>query len=800
MIQHSNSLIRNTRRINFGPRIINPSTSSLIRNVITNYPSSSLRSSSSGQQTGKYRYHDRKRMINNDDKSNKTTRRNRNNNKNKNTVYNGRDFRTYEEQQRLQLEWMVRNTAKVIGEQKEEIMSPHLIKITHSLMQAWAKRAAVMKSSKAPHVVEALLQRLLTEKKVLDNNNKGGGRDGGNRKNQVEIYIDDYNAVLEGWSHSREPGSANRAEEILLKMEQEEGTKPNCRSYTAVIKALVKNGDRDTAVGKVEEIIMKMEATCDPNILPNQRSYNLLLYALANSNQDDAAERATQHLERMLHRYRQNTPEENNICLIQPDTNSFNQVIGAWARGKASNHLVGMEKIYNLLLELSNELDIEPDVDTFNLVMGGWLKSDDSSEALLQIQQTMSTMEGSFKSGNRSARPDTFSFNTLQSALKKYSQGENTTSSSSSSSRNYLYDKDKQLRLENEYGIPRTSFSQNILMDSIIKTGVDDAPEQVLEILIEMENSFKMGQIDMKTDQCSYKTVIGAYIKYGRDNIEEVTEDILALMWDLHRNHGGNAPDTTVYNCVINAYASIKSSHALEKVKNILEQMENGEKEDPKPNLITYNTVIKAMRNGSKKEGAAFAEDILTKLECMGRKDPHFLPDNYSYTSVITAYGRSNSSKKAEKALEIINRMIEGQKSDKKAATVTSQSFNAALNACAFVGGSEEAKTRAFEIATKIDKLRLKSGEVPDSTWYGTMLRACSSLVQPSEYREKLVERFFQEACENGCVGRLVIKQLKFAATPDNQMRLLGRKYGRREFVHLDELPKAWTKNAREWQ
>ena len=783
MIQHSNSLIGNTR-IHFG-RGGSPS---------------SLRSSSSGQQTGKYHYHDRKRKINDDDKSSNNTLRNSSNSNSKKVVYSGRDFRTYEDQQRLQLEWMVRNTAKVIGEQKEEIMSPQLIKITHSLMQAWAKRAAVMKSSKAPHVVEALLQRLLTEKKVQDNNNKGGrGRDGGgNRKNQVEIYIDDYNAVLEGWSHSREPGSANRAEEILLKMEQEEGTKPNCRSYTAVIKALVKNGDRDTAVDKVEEIIMKMEATCDPNILPNQRSYNLLLYALANSNQDNAAERATQHLERMLRRYRQNTSEENNICLIQPDTNSFNQVIGAWAREKAPNHLVGMEKIYNLLLELSNDLDVEPDVDTFNLIMGGWLKSDDS-EALSKIQQTMSTMEESFKSGNRSARPDSVSINTLQSALKKFSQGENTTSSSG---RNYLYDQDKQLRLENEYGIPRTSFSQNILMDSIIKSGVDNAPEQVLKILIKMEKKFKMGQIDMKTDQCSYKTVIGAYIKYGRKNTDKVTEELLARMWDLHRNHGGNAPDTTMYNCVINAYASIKSSHALEKVKNILEQMENGEKEEyPKPNLITYNTVLKAMRNGSKKEGAAFAEDILIKLECIGRKDPQFLPDNYSYTSVITAYGRSNSSKKADKALEILNRMIEGQKSDNRvAATVTSQSFNAALNACAFAGGSEENKTRAFEIATKIDKLRQKSGEVPDSTWYGTMLRACSSLVQPSKYREKLVERYFQEACENGCVGRLVIKQLKFAATPDNQMRLLGRKFGRREFVNLDDLPKDWTKNAREWQ
>jgi len=305
----------------------------------------------------------------------------------------------------------------------------------------------------------------------------------------------------------------------------------------------------------------------------------------------------------------------------------------------------------------------------------------------------------------------------------------------------------------------------------------------------------------MKTDQCSYSAVIGAYVTFKRENAEEKTEEILARMWDLHRNHGGTAPDTAMYNSVINAFASFRSYRGLKKVKDILEEMENGEKEGfPKPNLITYNTVIKAMRNGNREEGAIFAEDVLSKLERIGKDDPELLPDNYSYTSVITAYGRSSSSIKAEKALEIIERMAEAQKSGNQAAIITSHTFNAALNSCAFVNGSEKEKARAFEITTKLDKLRIESGELADSTWYGTMLRACSSLVPSSEYREKLVDLFFTEACEKGCVGRLVIQQLKFAATREQQMRLLKRQFGEREYVHLSELPKHWTCNSREWR
>lgn len=160
---------------------------------------------------------------------------------------------------------------------------------------------------------------------------------------RIEIYLEDYNAVLEAWSHSREQISADRAEEILMKMEEVHEPKPNCRSYNAVIKALVKNGDRHSAVDKVEELVLKMDATGDPNIMPDLRSYNLLLYALANSNRDDAAERATRHLERMIFRYKNSTLEEQKVCPVQPDSNSFNQVIGAWARGKTSNYLVQME-------------------------------------------------------------------------------------------------------------------------------------------------------------------------------------------------------------------------------------------------------------------------------------------------------------------------------------------------------------------------------------------------------------------------------------------------------------------------
>ena len=316
-----------------------------------------------------------------------------------------------------------------------------------------------------------------------------------------------------------------------------------------------------------------------------------------------------------------------------------------------------------------------------------------------------------------------------------------------------------------------------------------------------MEEAFINGKENMKPDECSYSAVIKAYVMYKRKNTERKAEELLRRMWNLHQNHDGPRPNIRVYNSIMNAYASLNSKRTREKARVLLAKMEKGEPQGlPKPNLITYNTVIKAMKYGSKEEGAVLSEHILSRLECLGKDNPKLLPDNYSYTSVIAAYGRSSSPRKAVKALKIIQRMTEAQTNGNKAAIVTTHTFNAALNACAFVSGTAEEKAQAFEIAQTLDRLREEAGAFPDGTWYGTMLRACSTLLPPSETREKLVTAYFQDACQKGSVGKLVLKQLKFAASREQQLRLLNRSADKGDYVDLSELPKEWTCNHGEDQ
>jgi hypothetical protein len=447
-----------------------------------------------------------------------------------------------------------------------------------------------------------------------------------------------------------------------------------------------------------------------------------------------------------------------------------------------------MQSIYEELLQLPTEMGIQPNTDTFNAVMGGWLKSN-HPRALSQIEKTLQVMEQMFEEGNEAAKPDRITINTVTAGYAKIGSSE-------------AIEKSITLRssMEQKYRIKPDAISHNILVDSWCKSGRLDAPERVVELLNAMERDFKRGNLASKPDGYTYSSVIGCFVKFGREDAPQSAEKILERMQNLYRHDGGDPVTTSVYNSVINAWASSNSKDALQRVKELLRTMEESADNDPsipKANRITYNTVIKAMRDGTA-EDAAYAEEILSTLEQKGVRNPHLLPDSYSYTSVITAYGRSDDQKKAQKSLSMLERMLRCYKEGNMAAKPTTHSFNAALNACAFVDGNQTQKTEAFEVAVQVYQLMQASscGEA-DHTSYGTLLRACATLLHPTDpRREKLVEDIFHRACENGAVGRLVVTQLKFAATPAQHLRLTGRDIIDR--INVKDLPRAWTRNVRE--
>jgi len=678
-----------------------------------------------------------------------------------------------EERSKREMEWIVRNTEQILGPESpaEGSMSPAMIKSTSDLMSAWSKRTSKAEGSKAPHYVERLLQRLIKE------------QDAGNENAAVGTFL--YNKVLEAWANSNEEGSAERTEEILSKMEQmfledaNETVKPDESSYNAVIKAYVKNGNRQIAASKVESLIERMERNRETiGVSPNRRSYNLLLYAFANSNLQDSAQHAEDILIKMNEKYEQGDVD------CKPDVNSYNQVLTAWARGKCDDFEYRMQSIYDKLLALPEKMNVKPNTDSFNTVMGGWLKSEDpsSSDSVLKV---LETMEYAFGNGNINAKPDRVTINTMTAAHIKDGKIEESLKQAES--------------LETKYKVMPNTVSHNIVVDSWCKSGRTDSPRRVLDLLTTMERAFKDGKSNMKPDGYTYSSVIACFVKFNRKDSTKVAEDLLRRMKNLYVNHGGDAPTTSVYNAVINAWTAHPDPKiGLVRVRDLLKEMEQNHGRDPgipMANRITYNTVIKAMRDGTQ-TSADFAEEILATMERRGISESHLLPNSYTYTSTITAIGRANCSNKAQRAFAVLLRMLLAMGKGNISATPTLHSYNAVLNACAFVRGDETCKHQAFDIAMKTYDMLKERGN-PDHTTYGTLLRICATLLPNADpKRESLVDEIFEAACETGGVGRLVVTQLKFASTPDQHIRLIGRDMTER--INVKELPKSWTRNVRE--
>merc|ERR1740124_1668110 len=99
-------------------------------------------------------------------------------------------------------------------------------------------------------------------------------------------------------------------------------------------------------------------------------------------------------------------------------------------------------------------------------------------------------------------------------------------------------------------------------------------------------------------------------------------------------------------------------------------------------------------------------------------------PDVTSFSTVINAWARSHNFGKAEHALKILNRMMEGDADGNNNHRPNVIIINSVMNACAFTTvGNQLEGGRALDIAHKMfHELDDAYGLQPDSITYGTYL------------------------------------------------------------------------------
>lgn len=677
-----------------------------------------------------------------------------------------------------ELQWLFRATTSIIGAGQSPSngkLPASMLRKTPMIMNAWLQQCRFPHSN-AVYVIEKILERLFIEKKY------------GNRHVDSVLTVSLYNILIDAWARRSGLGhkktglnegdsniiAAKRAQDVLELLEQPDDVqniRADIRSYFLALKAWVRSKD-PIALGSMLGILYRMEQSdvFDSDRKMTVRCYNLYLYALANANTNPTSARDQSFIifDKMKRRN------------LQPDTNSFNQLIFCLAKVGGNKSAVQAQSLFD---EMTHSY-VQRNTDTFNGLINCWLKCGSYNQARLKIERLVDHMKDLTFNSNDDLSPDRYTVNMLITAISKSGRKDSIRKS------NYIL-----MNMHENFGVTPDSTSFNLVLGCYSRSKDSQAGAKALKLLDLMEERFRNGDHDVKPDAWTYSTVIDSLISPNSDS-GKAAEEIVLRMEKLHLNHGGEAPSTPVYNAVIKAYSSRNDLESIYRAQEILSYMQKSFEEGNdrvKPNIVTYNTVLKAYAQ-SNTTFSSKAESLLRMLE-EKNANGEIVIDLVSYTTVISSYARSSEALKARNAERILLRMIDAYNRGNRYLKPSVYAFNACLNACAFTSDPKE-KVDAFRVAVSTLVLLQKYCK-PDHTTYGTLIRAWSNLFpKEDERRDKIIESVFRQCCKEGQLGQMVLQQLKFAASPELYKKLIGVESTLD--VYLSDMPKGWSRNVKE--
>ena len=576
------------------------------------------------------------------------------------------------------------------------------------------------------------------------------------RVNLVNIAIDAWGSsnngkpvqAAEGWLRYLQEKSQS------YQLDSEDGkvaamnSIPNEDTYRNVIKICIRSRDKQN-LEKAIELMGEMGSMTtfvwthgaddtgdkahvleETELHPTTKMYNLILYGLANCEPSAKnAERAEVLLDKMI----ASSQCRNVGCY--PDSNTFRQVVSAWTKSLSRTASEQAHRILNMML--SDFPSLSPDASTFNAIMTLDLRNGRIDD-VLALFELMTDMH---RSGRSSTQPDIYSINLMLKARTKQPPFVPRTE---------MKKMDEMLEdMKERYNVCPDVQSYNIIIDAWAKSHLPEGASHAELLMHRMEEK------GMQPDAYTYTSVLDAISrlenhKSRRALAEKVFERI-------------DSPTTPVYNAYLNALITSNDKGAVEKAEAVFGEIGN------KANTRTYNTMIKAysavvadstgrLTHFSDPSKARLLLDKMEQLHNEGKNTA--IPDKYSYTSVISAYARSNVRRKAMKSLAVLRRMMDAYERGNSQAKPGIFAFNSVLNACAHTYVREE-KVEAFTILVST-LLMIRQWSKPDDTTYGVLLKACNRLLPKDEDRKRQV-------CD------LVLRELEHQSSPSVHRRIMAQ-------------------------
>lgn len=477
-----------------------------------------------------------------------------------------------------------------------------------------------------------------------------------------------YNTVIHAWAKSSSSGddACQAVEEILRQMWFQSGTnlyaKPNVSTYIAVIDCAARRSHAEKAESYLTEMmeLYQSDPIRNADLRPNSQVYNTVMNAYAKSGSAQKAQSILTRMEKEEH--------------MAPNTVSYNTVLHSFAKSTGGlDAAIEAETILQKMHLLSaSEM---PDVASYVAVIDCWAKSGtrNSGEKASSLLNDMIQLYQSDKIKYANLRPMTQVFNAVINAWAKSGAGVQAPMEAQA-----LLSQMEDMR--SRYGIldimPDTITYNTIITAWAKSRGGVDAALQAEKILHKMHQIYNAGNIHVKPNVKTYGSVIDCWANaagtglndVAAEKAEQMLDDMIKLYQSDRIKYSDMAPNTQVINIVINAFA-ISGGTATAKAQKILTQMEKMYSEgvsETKPDLITYNTVIKALaKSGGGVEAAKEAEMLLQKMyQLYNAGDSSIKPNFATYTCVVLTWLNSGSDIAADMGDRILADMMKMYQSD----------------------------------------------------------------------------------------------------------------------------------------
>jgi len=323
------------------------------------------------------------------------------------------------------------------------------------------------------------------------------------------------------------------------------------------------------------------------------------------------------------------------------------------------------------------------------------------------------------------------------------------------------------------------------------------APHRAQILLEWMVRLYESGQnTNVAPDASCFDIVLKSWGNSKHEDAPHKAEKVIIYMDRLYNNGNESAkPTREHFNRLLTAWSKSKENWtAARRVQDILNHMISLSKHenniDLKPNIMTYSAVIAAWAKSRDDDCGRRAETILKHVEHQFEvtHDEDLCPDTIMFNLVVDSHAKASANNSHQKARDVLDRQISLYRSGINKCKPDVYSFTSVLSSCACLHGSlsRKVKLHAFEIAASTFSEMSRFNLAPNRVTYGTMLKACSRLLPMGEDRTRYTEEFFRQACEDGCVGDMVLNRLEDAASPAEYKELM-------KGVTRSTLPSKWT-------